>query len=96
MRKNEGGGVAGPDGSAWGYGERVEWLETQINRAKCQSTQYCFVTQVINSHIIPPLSGINNLANITGVTNIREKCEHINNVEEGWSHGKGGRMRWRA
>lgn len=28
------------------------WLGTQINRAKCQSTQYCFVTQVINSHII--------------------------------------------
>ncbi len=82
----------GPDGSAWGYSGRVEWLETQINRAKCQSTQYCFVTQVINSHIIP--SPFKHPTLITWqilqeLFTSRENCEQINKAYEGWSHGKG-------
>lgn len=86
----------GPDGSAWGYSGRVECLETQINRAKCQSTQYCFVTQVINSHIIP--SPFKHPALITWqilqeLFTSREKCEQINKAEEGWSRGKGGVQR---
>lgn len=88
MRK----GVLPPHGSARGYSGRVEWLETQINRAKCQSTQYCFVTQVINSNIIP--SPFKHPALITWQIlqewfTSREKCEQINKAEEGWSHGKG-------
>lgn len=86
------GGVAGPDNSAWGYSERVEWLETQINRAKCQSTQYCFVTQVINSHIIPPLFQHPALITWQILQELPSfgKNANINKVEEGWSRGKGG------